>query len=187
MKLYSKLNKVRVALQERDVKKSGKNKFAGFSYYELSDFLPTINKLCFENGIATKFSIDSEIAVLQIIDTETGDKEEFYSNVIPCAMPKSNPIQELGATHTYMRRFLMLMAFEITDGEAIDAVDNEAMIEEENLAKKQQELKEVCSANELSLKDVVEIYEITAETPYKKLDTVIKAIKLKAERGEKIL
>ena len=46
LNLFQKLQKARVELQEMNLKKSGQNKFAGFSYYELSDFLPAINIIC---------------------------------------------------------------------------------------------------------------------------------------------
>jgi hypothetical protein len=36
---------IRVSLQNLKLKKSGKNKFAGFEYYELADFLPALNEL----------------------------------------------------------------------------------------------------------------------------------------------
>ena len=38
--LNESIIKIRVDLQKSKIKKSGKNKFAGFDYYELSDFLP---------------------------------------------------------------------------------------------------------------------------------------------------
>ena len=39
---------IRVKLQNSKLKKSGKNKFAGFDYFELADFLPTLNELMLE-------------------------------------------------------------------------------------------------------------------------------------------
>lgn len=40
MNIYKKLQKCRVDLQNSNLKKSGNNKFAGYSYFELGDFLP---------------------------------------------------------------------------------------------------------------------------------------------------
>ena len=45
MSLNEKIIKIRCALQSSNIKKSGKNKFQGFTYYELSDFLPMLNVL----------------------------------------------------------------------------------------------------------------------------------------------
>jgi len=48
--VYWKLSKIRLELQNRQLKKSGQNKFAGFKYYELGDILPTINELSDKYG-----------------------------------------------------------------------------------------------------------------------------------------
>jgi len=45
MNIYEKLQIMRCELQDMKLKKSGKNKFAGYEYFELQDFIPEINKL----------------------------------------------------------------------------------------------------------------------------------------------
>ena len=42
MKVYKKLIDVRNELQTMTLTKSGHNKFAGYKYFELGDFLPAI-------------------------------------------------------------------------------------------------------------------------------------------------
>jgi len=42
MGVYKKLMKARLALQNTNLTKSGHNKFAGYKYFELGDFLPVI-------------------------------------------------------------------------------------------------------------------------------------------------
>ena len=49
MNIYEKIQLVKEEILESNLKKSGENKFAGFKYYELADFLPTIIKLCNNN------------------------------------------------------------------------------------------------------------------------------------------
>ena len=44
MSIHSKLMKARLKLQTADLKKSGHNKFAGYKYFELGDFLPTVRE-----------------------------------------------------------------------------------------------------------------------------------------------
>ena len=39
MSVHKKLMQARIMLQKRDLKKSGQNKFAGYSYFELADFI----------------------------------------------------------------------------------------------------------------------------------------------------
>lgn len=45
LNIYAKLQNARVELQKRKIKKTGYNKYAGFRYYELSDFLPNVNEI----------------------------------------------------------------------------------------------------------------------------------------------
>ena len=45
MNVFEKLNEARVRFQSANVKKSGKNSYAGYTYYELADILPAINQI----------------------------------------------------------------------------------------------------------------------------------------------
>lgn len=122
MSILKKIAEARVKLQETKINKSGVNKFANFTYYELSDFLPTLNKINLELGICTKFEIIGNNACLTVFDV---DKQEdniiFTVPYVSSKMKGATEIQELGATITYLRRYLFLVAFEITDGEVVDA------------------------------------------------------------------
>ena len=51
--IYQKLMDVRVAFHKLELKKSGLNKFAGFKYFELGDFLVPATKLLNEEGLCT--------------------------------------------------------------------------------------------------------------------------------------
>lgn len=131
MSLNESIIKIRVGLQNSKLKKSGKNKFAGFEYYELSDFLPKLNELMLENEINDIMTIEDGNATLKLVK----DKE-IQSYSIPFVMfdvPKNKNggdsmqhIQYLGALNTYYKRYLYLNAFGITDGEVIDSLDNQS-------------------------------------------------------------
>ena len=71
MNVYGKLSKARLLLQQKKLKKSGKNKFSGFDYFELSDFLPSINEIFNEVGLCSQFYIQEKNS----IDEDTGEKE----------------------------------------------------------------------------------------------------------------
>ena len=45
MTVHSKLMTARMTLQNTPLKKTGHNKFAGYHYFELGDFLPTIQEI----------------------------------------------------------------------------------------------------------------------------------------------
>ena len=123
LNLFQKLQKARVELQEMSLKKSGNNKFAGFSYYELSDFLPAINIICNNIGLFTAISFETDYAVLRIYDCEDMDKFiEFKSPMKEIQQKGCNDIQSLGSVETYSRRYLYLTAFEIVESDFSDAV-----------------------------------------------------------------
>lgn len=133
---------IRVKLQNAKLKKSGKNKFAGFDYFELADFLPKLNELMQEEGVNDLFTIEDEKATLTLIKEEEGKGVQTQVYSIPFILfdtpvnlkqdAKSGEIREiksmqdiqyLGALNTYYKRYLYLNAFGITDGDVIDAMD----------------------------------------------------------------
>jgi hypothetical protein len=121
MSVYKKLQTVAVELQKTEIKKSGENKFAGFKYFELGDFLPTVNELFLKHGLAGYCSFDKELATLTIVDTEKGDKVEVTSPMVQIAMKGANEIQSLGAVQTYSRRYLFLAALGIVENDVVDS------------------------------------------------------------------
>ena len=129
MNLNESIIAIRVKLQETNLRKSGKNRFAGFEYFELADFLPTINKLMLEEGINDLFKIDKEFASLTLIkgeeqQTYTIPFERFETPLNKNGQPSMQDIQYLGALNTYYKRYLYLNAFGITDGDVIDSMDS---------------------------------------------------------------
>ncbi len=62
MSVHKKLMAARVKLQSVDMKKSGQNKFAGYSYFELGDFIPHVQTIFNELGLCGVVSFDSTYA-----------------------------------------------------------------------------------------------------------------------------
>ena len=138
--ILEKLQQARIDLQSMKLKKSGKNQ--SISYYELGDFLPAINSLCSKHGLFTCFSIvvdnEQEKAVLSIYDTrETTEKIDFVSPTAQVDLPRGQAIQGLGAKLTYMRRYMLMTAFEMVESDIVDAVNRELTdeIDESDLKK----------------------------------------------------
>ena len=119
--IYEKLQKARVELQGQKLKKSGKNNYSGFTYYELADFLPNINKIFFDLKLCSNFSIENEQASLTVTDWEDGTKEVFTSPIADLELKGCTKIQALGGVHTYMKRYLYLNALEIVENDMLDA------------------------------------------------------------------
>lgn len=122
MNVYQKLAATRVQLQELKLKKSGLNKFAGYDYYQLGDFIPACNKLAQENGLCPVVSFTAETATMTIYDS---DKPEdcivFTSPMSEAKLKGVHEVQNLGAVQTYERRYLYQTAFEIVENDWVDA------------------------------------------------------------------
>lgn len=121
MRVYHKLMQARLKLQGMELKKSGENKFAGYKYFELGDFLPQTMKIFHELGLASVVSFSSEAACLVIRDCEDGSEITICSPMAEANLKGAHPIQNLGAVESYQRRYLWLAAMEIVEHDIIDA------------------------------------------------------------------
>lgn len=119
--VYDKLQRARVTLQSIELKKSGHNKFAGYRYFELADFLPTVNKIFDDLGMCHTLEFTSDMAVMRIIDTENGGCAKFTCPMAEAHLKGCHPVQNLGASITYITRYLLVMAMAIVEHDAIDA------------------------------------------------------------------
>ena len=127
MSVYKQLQKARTMFLSADIKKSGKNKFQGYEYFELGDFIPAIHKIFDEVGLCGVVRFTNDAASLTVYDVEDvgHGSIEFTSPLVYAENSKGQAIQNLGSTHTYMRRYLWLMAMEIVEHDAIDGLPQE--------------------------------------------------------------
>ena len=121
MSVYKKLQEARISLQSKELKKSGFNKFAGYSYFELGDFLPAVQQIFNEIGLCGVVSFGREVAELNITDIESGQTISICSPMPEANLKGCHPIQNLGAVETYTRRYLWVTAMEIVEHDALDA------------------------------------------------------------------
>lgn len=119
--VHKKLMAARISLQEAPLKKSGHNKFAGYSYFELGDFIPTITEIFYNIGLCGVVSFGKELASLTITDTEDGSEIVLTSPMAEANLKGCHPIQNLGAVETYTRRYLWVSAMEIVEHDALDS------------------------------------------------------------------
>lgn len=143
--IFEKLQKARIELQNKKLKKSGKNGYSGFTYYELADFLPQVNQIFYDLKLCSNFSIENEQASLTVIDWEDNTKEVFTSPIEDLELKGCTKIQALGGVHTYMKRYLYLNALEIVESDMLDA--KAGSIEEVKTTKEQ--IKEVKNDNDI--------------------------------------
>jgi hypothetical protein len=121
MSVHKKLMIARVKLQNMEIKKSGLNKFAGYSYFELGDFIPPIQSIFSELGLCGVVSFNTEYAQLCITDVEDGTVIVITSPMAEANLKGAHPIQNLGAVLSYQRRYLWMAALEIVEGDAVDS------------------------------------------------------------------
>lgn len=121
MSVHKKLMQARIMLQSTEMKKSGLNKFAGYSYFELSDFIPEIQKIFYEIGLCGVVSFNSEYATLCITDVDDGTVVVITSPMAEANLKGAHPIQNLGAVESYQRRYLWMTAMEIVEHDIIDS------------------------------------------------------------------
>lgn len=146
--VYSKLQLARVMLQETSLKKTGKNDYANFTYFQLKDFLPEVNKIFAKLGLFSRFMlcpevvatetmevknensvnvaskpIIKEMAILEIIDIVKGDNVVYKMEVAPLTIgnnTKQNLYQAAGGRSTYYKRYLYRDALEIEEDDVYD-------------------------------------------------------------------
>lgn len=121
MTAHSKLMTARMQLMNTPLKKTGQNKFAGYSYFELGDFLPEIQKIFAGLGLCGIVSYGTDIATLTITDMEDGTTLTITSPMSTAALKGCHEVQNLGAVQTYIRRYLWVTALEIVENDVLDA------------------------------------------------------------------
>lgn len=122
MNVHKKLMAARIKLQSAKLSKSGKNTFAGYQYFELGDFLPTVQNIFSELGLCGTVSYTADTAKLTITDTDGGGEIVITSPMGSAALKGCHEVQNIGAVETYQRRYLWVTAMEIVEHDALDAI-----------------------------------------------------------------
>lgn len=149
---------IKYDLQNCKLKKTGNNKFAGFNYFELGDFLPQLTKLIHDNGANDIFTIekvdmdnDNLWAVLRI--KYNGETVSTWMPFREYSAPKGmQEIQYLGGLMTYYRRYLYMAMFNISESDLVDSLDNEKTKPVVKSEPKKQEVKHERTEEELGNK-----------------------------------
>ncbi|MHC1683443.1 MAG: ERF family protein [Clostridiaceae bacterium] len=134
LNIYQKRQECIVGLQKAKLKMTGKNTYSNYEYYELGDFLPQLNQLMKDNGLAAVFNYNNEEATLTLIDTDKIEDTIIFSTPVELTSLKGcNGMQNIGGTQTFARRYLYIMAFEISEP---DTLNNSEVDEEAELRRK---------------------------------------------------
>lgn len=154
---------IRVKLQNAKLKKSGKNNFAGFDYFELKDFLPKLNELMQEEKVNDRFYIKDDYAVLELIKGD--ERQEYTLPFIHFDVPlnkqgqmSTQPIQYFGGLNTYYKRYLLLNCWGISENELVDTMNNEDLVTTETRNERRASAGQVSVLNKLSEDDKQKVY-----------------------------
>ena len=128
--LYKKLQLARVTVQSAGLKKTGFNKYSNYYYFQLEDFLPTATSAFKTVGITPLFNlgrssdengIEHQFATLTLIDNDKPEDAVAFTAPYAEANNSSNPIQNLGSSITYLRRYLYMMALDLSETDIVDS------------------------------------------------------------------
>ena len=120
--IYRKLSTVRLKFLNAGVKKSGKNMYMKYQYFTLDDIVPAALKLMDEVGLLpVLYPLEGGMSMV-IYDIDDPDSTITFVSQMPDLghMDQITPIQELGANITYMRRYLWMLALEVTENDLLD-------------------------------------------------------------------
>jgi hypothetical protein len=122
MNLFEKIQNVRKELQEAKIKMTGKNTYAGYDYFELSDFLKPLNELMQKYNMTAIPSFTSELATLTAINCEDPNERFVITSPFSSASLKGcHEVQNIGAVETYQRRYLYQALFDIAESDGLNA------------------------------------------------------------------
>ena len=129
MGVYKKLAEARKMMRSRTLKKSGHNKFAGYNYFELGDFLHPALEIFDQLGLISIVSFTKEQAELCVVDIEGGGEIIFTCPFGSAALKGCHEVQNMGACQTYNRRYLYTLALELLEHDALDSTTGSGNIE----------------------------------------------------------
>lgn len=157
MNVYEKILTISYEFQKRNVKKTGYNKFVGYSYFELSDIVPVLNELMLEYKLMSHISYGKEEATMQLVDAEKPeDYLEYSCPMAEVTLKGAHAIQNMGAQQTYVRRYFYMTAFNIVENDYFDAVQGKEEFDREKLRK---EIVEICKKRNGDGESKQDIYE----------------------------
>jgi hypothetical protein len=155
LSVYAKLADARRMMRSRTLKKSGHNKFAGYNYFELGDFLHPALEIFDELGLISIVSFTKEQAELCIVDTVGGGEIVFTCPFGSAALKGCHEVQNMGACQTYNRRYLYTLALELLEHDALDSTTGSGNIETIDVSMMIDHLAAIDAASDLEeLKDV---------------------------------
>lgn len=122
LNIYQRLALVREQFASAGITKSGKNMQLKSKYFELDDIVPIAMPLFHEQNLIPMVNFTKDDATMTILDMTdpqttivfTAPMREWLGNAAV------TPVQALGATETYMRRYLYQQALDIVEADEME-------------------------------------------------------------------
>lgn len=128
--VYQKLLEARAKFLKAGVGKSGKNMSLAYKYFELDDIVPLATQIFEEVGLVTLVNFSNDLASLEVVNTENGDDRVCF--IAPLVVAEGNkavtPVQAMGATITYYRRYLYMMALDIVESDILEPLTSDTPV-----------------------------------------------------------
>ncbi len=122
--IYEKITQARKSFKDRNVPKTGKNAYAGYTYFELSDILKAVTDINAEIGIAVVENFSADQGELRVVNAE--DPKDCVTFSVPmeeCQLKGCHPVQNLGASISYLRRYLYQNLYSVCEPDQLDRLD----------------------------------------------------------------
>lgn len=120
-KMLVKLQQMRVALINSNIEMTGENTYSKYKYFQLSDFLPELQKIMLDHAVTAINELAGDRAILTLINLDNfEDRVSFTLPIAEAGVKGASGIQQVGALSTYMRRYLYMTAFEISEADIED-------------------------------------------------------------------
>ena len=120
--VYQKLLIARSLFLDAGAKKSGKHMELQYKYFELDDIVPKATDIFMKIGLIATVSYSEDKATMYVTNTDAPDEYICFDS--PMRYPNENrminPVQSLGSAHTYIRRYLYMMALDICEPDSIE-------------------------------------------------------------------
>lgn len=111
--------------QRKNVKKSGRNTFSKYDYFELDDIVPPKTEIFNELMLCDLISFSDTEATLLLVNIEKPEETlEFKSPMRDLELKGANAVQLLGGVETYQRRYLYMMVLDIVEADQFDQASN---------------------------------------------------------------
>ena len=129
MTVMQKLAKARLYFLNQRIGKSGKNMQLEFKYFELEDIVPAALRIFDKVGLLAVDDFGDDVATMTIFNAARPGESplifrmkyrEAEQIVNKYGKTVTNPLQALGASITYLRRYLWMIALEITEPDNVD-------------------------------------------------------------------